>query len=530
MISFKKFLNAIFKSKKFISFALAFPLAFNPTLLQSQSATENTSSNQQNDLISQEDAEFYALTNSEIIEKVEEYLKELNELDDLIESGEITQEEAVLIREALLKKINNGTRVVGGYGVLAGVGLLALVAGGGGGDSDSSTTPPPGNNNTAPSITSSTSFNIDEGLRSVGNITATDADSNILVFSISGDDASSFVLTNNAEKSVNLSFVNSPDFETKSSYSINLRVSDGDLSDSQNITVSINDINDEFPIFTSLSSFSVNENQTTVGSVAATDADANDSISYAITAGADSDSLKINNTNGLLEFKTAPDFEVQSSYSIEITATDSADNSSKQNISINIIDVNDNNPIFTSSDSYSIDEGIKAVATLSGSDADGDSVSFSTTITGDDAADFTLSSSGALAFAATPNFEAAADADTNNVYSITATITDGTNTSTQAITITVTDLNDESPVLSVSSPYSVAENTTSVGTVTAADADANSTITYTLSGTDAAKFDINSASGAISFVSAPDFETPGSGANSNAYSLNVVASDGTNSD
>ena len=64
MISFKKFLNAIFKSKKAISIALAFPLAFNPMLLQSQSATENTSSNQQNDLISQEDAEFYALTNS----------------------------------------------------------------------------------------------------------------------------------------------------------------------------------------------------------------------------------------------------------------------------------------------------------------------------------------------------------------------------------------------------------------------------------------------------------------------------------
>jgi len=207
-------------------------------------------------------------------------------------------------------------------------------------------------------------------------------------------------------------------------------------------------------------------------------------------------------------------------------------NTTTQEITVNLTNVNDIAPVFTSANAFSVAEGTDAVATLTGSDADGTTPTFSTTLAGDDAADFTLSSSGALAFAATTNFEAPADAGTDNVYNITATITDGTNTSTQAITITVTDTNDNSPVLSVSTPYSVAENTTTVGTVTAADADANSTITYTLTGTDAAKFDINSASGAISFVSAPDFETPGSGAtpSSNAYSLNVVASDGTNSD
>jgi hypothetical protein len=214
---------------------------------------------------------------------------------------------------------------------------------------------------------------------------------------------------------------------------------------------------------------------------------------------------------------------------VVVTASDGS-NTTTQEITVNLTNVNDIAPVFTSADAFSVAEGTDAVATLTGSDAEGDSVSFSTVLSGTDAADFALTAGGALTFAATPNFEAAADADTNNVYSITATITDGTNTSTQAITVTVTDTNDNSPVLSVSTPYSVAENTTTVGTVSTTDADANSTITYTLSGTDAAKFDINSASGAISFVSAPDFETPGSGANSNAYSLNVVASDGTNSD
>jgi len=216
---------------------------------------------------------------------------------------------------------------------------------------------------------------------------------------------------------------------------------------------------------------------------------------------------------------------------VVVTASDGS-NTTTQEITVNLTNVNDIAPVFTSANAFSVAEGTDAVATLTGSDAEGDSVSFSTTLTGTDAGDFTLSSSGALAFAATPNFESPVCGTQNNsnTCNVIATITDGTNTSTQAITITVTDTNDEAPVLSVSTPYSVAENTTSVGTVTAADADANSTITYTLTGTDAAKFDINSASGAISFVSAPDFETPGSGDSSNAYSLNVVASDGTNSD
>jgi transcription elongation GreA/GreB family factor len=517
---------------KSVAFILSLSLIFNPLALQAQSVNSSEDVDNKKVIAAKTaDLEFYSLSNEELVKKIEEYLKELNELDKLVESGELTQEEADILRDSLLTKVNNGSRIAGGLGILA---LVGLLAGGSDGDSDSAPVAPPPTpptqTNTAPSITSSSSFNINEGLTSVGNITATDSDSNILIFSISGDDASSFVLTNSAEKSVNLSFVNSPDFETKSSYSINVRVSDGSLSDSQDLTVSINDINDESPIFTSLSSFSVNENQTAVGSIAATDADAGDSILYTITGGADSDSFKITSENGLLEFKTASDFETQSSFSLEITATDTADNFTKQNVSVNIIDLNDNNPVFTSSDSFSVAEGTDAVATLTGLDADGDSVSFSSTLAGDDAADFTLSSSGALAFAATPNFEAPADANTNNIYSITATITDGTNTSTQAITITVTDTNDEAPVLSVSSPYSVAENITTVGTVTAADADAGSTITYTLTGADAAKFDINSASGAISFVSAPDFEAPGSGDSSNAYSLNVVASDGTNSD
>ena len=55
-------------------------------------------------------------------------------------------------------------------------------------------------------------------------------------------------------------------------------------------------------------------------------------------------------------------------------------------------------------------------------------------------------------------------------------------------------------------------------------------MTYSISGgIDQSSFSINSSSGALTFVTTPDFETPGSAASTNAYAVTVTASDGTNS-
>ena len=81
----------------------------------------------------------------------------------------------------------------------------------------------------------------------------------------------------------------------------------------------------------------------------------------------------------------------------------------------------------------------------------------------------------------------------------------GANTATQDITISITNLNDNAPVFTSSSIFSAAENQTSIGTVTASDAD-NDSITFTISGSEIA---ITSA-GVLSFISAPDYETKSS--------------------
>ena len=74
---------------------------------------------------------------------------------------------------------------------------------------------------------------------------------------------------------------------------------------------------------------------------------------------------------------------------------------------------------------------------------------------------------------------------------------DGTNSTTQDITVAINDLNDEAPVFTSNSSFTADENQTAIGTVTATDADANTTLAYSLGGTDAASMAINSATGVL---------------------------------
>ena len=75
-------------------------------------------------------------------------------------------------------------------------------------------------------------------------------------------------------------------------------------------------------------------------------------------------------------------------------------------------------------------------------------------------------------------------------------------------------------------PVSVAENSTGTVYTASATADASSTLTYALSGTDSALFSINANSGEVAFKAAPNFEDPRDASRANLYDLTVTASDG----
>jgi hypothetical protein len=76
--------------------------------------------------------------------------------------------------------------------------------------------------------------------------------------------------------------------------------------------------------------------------------------------------------------------------------------------------------------------------------------------------------------------------------------------------------------------FSIPENTSVIATLTAIDADRPSQpLTYSIiSGLDALKFSIVSASGELKFITAPDFEVPTDFNLDNIYEVVVQVSDG----
>lgn len=99
-------------------------------------------------------------------------------------------------------------------------------------------------------------------------------------------------------------------------------------------------------------------------------------------------------------------------------------------------------PVLDAIGNQSVEENTTAVTTVSGSDADGDSLTYS--LSGADAASFTLASSGgALAFSAAPDFENPADDNADNVYEVTVSVSDGSLSDSESFSVTVTDVLDD---------------------------------------------------------------------------------------
>ena len=207
--------------------------------------------------------------------------------------------------------------------------------------------------------------------------------------------------------------------------------------------------------------------------------------------------------------------------------------------SVTVTDVNEA-PVITSNGggdtaAVSIAENTTAVTTVTATDPDvGQTLSYSI-IGGADASKFTIgATTGALSFVTAPNFELPTDAGGNNVYDVIVQVSDGHGgIDTQAIAVTVTDVfENTAPIITSNgggdtAAVSIAENTTAVTTVTATDPDVGQTLSYSIiGGADASKFTIGSSTGALSFVTAPNFELPTDAGGNNVYDVIVQVSDG----
>ena len=347
-----------------------------------------------------------------------------------------------------------------------------------------------------------------------------------MTYSLGGTDASSFSIDSSSGQ---LRTSAALDYETKTSYSVTITVSDGSLSDSITVTINIIDedetpatdntvttkdtsTSNNAPIFTDGESTTrtVAENTTTntsIGSaITATDVD-NDTLTYSLS-GTDASSFDIDKATGQLKTKSALDYDTKSSYTVTVTASDGT-LSDSISVTITVTDVNENRaPAFANSSfshrisniaNASVGDDIGSAVTAT--DADNDTLEYS--VGGDDASYFSIdSSSGQLQVT-----QALIDG-TSSSYSIKVIASDGNGGSAEISgTIYVTRVLRQ--VLNSAPEFdegSTATRSVDKGTypsqdlgdpVSATDAD-DDTLEYSLGGTDAALFEIDSTNGQLS--------------------------------
>ncbi|MFM6006811.1 MAG: cadherin domain-containing protein, partial [Sphaerospermopsis kisseleviana] len=200
-------------------------------------------------------------------------------------------------------------------------------------------------------------------------------------------------------------------------------------------------------------------------------------------------------------------------------------------LTITVNDLNETPSFPTDTATFSSVENSTSVGTITAAtDPDGDTLTYS--LGGADANKFNFdTSTRVLSFKTAPDFEALGSEVGTNSYSVIVTATDtGSLIATQSVTVNVTNVEEigNPPVITNSSNFSVAENSTVVGTVTATDADAGDTLTYSISGgADQGLFTITNT-GVLSFVTAPNFEAPTDVGTNNFYNLQIQVTDDKN--
>ena len=300
---------------------------------------------------------------------------------------------------------------------------------------------------------------------------------------------------------------------------------------------------------------------TDLATLNATDINMN-TISYAITGGADSTKFQIADTNKL-RFSAVPDFESPTD-AVSATPANAAGN-------------NEYIVVVTASSTATFRGGVnqnrvELMQTLTGTQtvtvtvtnvAEPPSAPSAPTVTAADATPQQLSVSWS---APTNTGPAISDYDVQYRQGSSGTFTDagfaGTDTSTTLTGLTqgtayqvqvratnaegtgswsdsgsATTAANVAPVFSSSTTaFSVAENSTAVTTATATDADSDDVVvSYAMSGADSAQFSINTSTGAVTFAAAPDHEnptdvvsaTPSNAASNNVYVVTITASSGT---
>ncbi|MCP5537013.1 MAG: cadherin domain-containing protein [Akkermansiaceae bacterium] len=197
-----------------------------------------------------------------------------------------------------------------------------------------------------------------------------------------------------------------------------------------------------------------------VGVVSATDPDAGDVLSYAITAGNGGGEFSIDSNTGEITINTNLDHEAVQQYVLTVEVTDTGLLTDTATITIDVTDVNEAPTAQGTAASIAEDAVVDSlVATVAASDPDtGDVLNYAITA-GNTGAAFAIDSSGNITTATGLDYESI------NSYTLTVTVTDSGNLSdTATVNITVTDvLEIIAPAVSTGSASNLTQTSSDIG-------------------------------------------------------------------
>ncbi|WP_420624173.1 cadherin domain-containing protein [Candidatus Poriferisodalis sp.] len=262
--------------------------------------------------------------------------------------------------------------------------------------------------------------------------------------------------------------------------------------------------------------------------VAAVDRDG-DPLTYAL-GGADTGNFQIDASSGQLRVAAALDRESQETHSFTVSVHDGTDRDGEPvtstdttiDVTVTILDV-DEEPTVTGPATATTTENADTVLNYYYAD-DPEGAEIAWTVAGVDKQAFEIDSHGALRFAVPPDFESPTDRGGDNSYDLLVQASDGSNTVSLAVAVSVTGI-DEAPVLLGPRAVSLSENISGeLGRYRAIDPE-NATVTLALGGGDSGSLSLGD-DGVLSLDSAPDFEQPGDVDRDGVYEVSIEASDG----
>ncbi|XP_046739792.1 cadherin-related tumor suppressor [Diprion similis] len=329
------------------------------------------------------------------------------------------------------------------------------------------------------------------------------------------------------------------DRETKEKYSLRVRADDGVQYTDVTLTIQITDTNDNAPTFQAMAySFDVPENAlrgSRVGQVVATDIDGegpNSQLSYALISDWANDVFSLNPNTGVFTLTASLDYEQVQHYILVVQATDGGLPALSSTVTVycNVIDLNDNAPVFEPGphaaevlENATIGTPVLSVGAQDLDSGDNGNIVYAIA-SGDENGDFGVALNG------TVFTRKLLDRETRPLYNLVLSATDCPKppyrplSSTVQVTVVLLDVNDVAPEFISPNQTTIMENTlanTVVMAIKAVDRDEgrNGYVEYSLEENHKLPFSLGAVDGLLRVSGALDREHKPN------YTLEVMARD-----